>query len=86
MKILIITTINDLSIPLFLMAAKKLNITCDFLFYEQKEQDFKNIGKSHDHIYMRDPFNHTYDIDHIKNITTEIIHNTDPTKIIDNLD
>lgn len=86
-KILIATTIEDKSLPLFFSQKNTHDNTIDILLLEEKLNDIKNFvqKKTFDLIYIRDPFN----AGHINNIDKKIeliINFNKETKFVDNIE
>lgn len=86
-KLLIITTINDLSIPLFLVNEVSNLIDVKFCFFHESLSIIKNKIEStnFDCIYIRDPFTGPYNENDLKNKLNFIINNSPKTYLIDNV-
>lgn len=81
-KLLIITTINDLSIPLFLTPQVKERISVDIFFYKQ---DFK-IDQFYDYIYFRDPFtDEEFNLPELEEKVGKILVQNNKSYIIDSI-
>jgi len=61
-KLLIVTTINDLSVPLFLVNKILTLVDVHFCFFHEEIKIIKNQVKSNEYnfIYIRDPFTFVY--------------------------
>lgn len=86
-RLLIITTITDLSIPLFLENKISKLLYIDFCFFHEDITVIKQNLKStkFDFVYIKDPFTDQYDDKDIKNKVDYIIKNFNGY-IIDNID
>jgi len=87
-KLLIITTISDLSIPLFLENKVSSLIDIDFCFFHESLSVIKRKLEStkFDFIYIRDPFTDGWNEKDLKNKLNYIINNSKKTYLIDNID
>lgn len=87
-KILIITTINDLSIALFLTQRIQKIITVDFCFFhEHKDEIEEKIQSSeYDFIYIRDPFTYAYNEADITDKINMILKNRKDAYFVDKIE
>lgn len=86
-KTLIVTTINDASIWLFL-SQKNQNITdMDFFFLHEKDWELEKLLKEneYDYIYVRDPFNHIFEEDNVSKKMGYILEYKKNAYMIDNI-
>ncbi len=86
-KMLIVTTVNDLSIPFFLTQDVLKKVVIDFAFFHE---DISHIKKklssiAYDFIYIRDPFNASFEKADIEEKCTYILMNKNEGRIIDSL-
>lgn len=86
-KMLIITTVNDLAVPLFLVQRIQKKLQIDFCFFHETTNIIKEkiISNNYRYIYIRDPFNYVFDKDNIKEKFDIIMSNSKNGHIIDNL-
>ncbi len=87
-RLLIITTLNDLSIPLFLVNGVISCVDVEFCFFHENIEVIKNKIEStkFDYIYLRDPFNYPYQENDLRNKLKFIIDNKNTSYLIDNID
>lgn len=85
--LLIITTINDLSIPLFLTYEIRNKIGVDFCFFHENTKTIQENLKSnkYNYIYIRDPFNYTFNAKDIERKVNTILANAKNSYIVDNI-
>jgi len=86
-SMLIITTANDLSLPLFLTDDIKQKIGIDTCFFHEETFciEKKMLSQNYDYIYFRDPFNCPYDEENIKEKFSVVMKNKEESYIVDNL-
>lgn len=87
-KLLIITTIHDLSIPLFLVHDVISCIAVEFIFFHESIEVIKNKIESSkfDYMYIRDPFTCPYQENDLNNKLKFIIDHKNTSYLIDNID
>ncbi len=86
-KMLIISTIKDLSIPLFLTQKIQKKINVDFCFFHESTDEIKKklVANNYNYIYIRDPFNYVYDKGNIEEKFNVILNNRKKSYLVDNL-
>jgi glutathione synthase/RimK-type ligase-like ATP-grasp enzyme len=86
-KLLIITTVNDLSIPLFLVNDVVSCIDVEFCFFHEDIEVIKTKieATQFDYVYIKDPFTSPYQEDDLKNKLNFIINNENTSYLIDNI-
>lgn len=86
-KMLIVTTINDLSIPLFLENKVSRLMDFYFCFFHESLNVIKQKlnSKKFDFIYIKDPFTYDYTEKDLKNKINFIIRNSKKSYFIDNI-
>ncbi len=86
-SLLLVTTVNDLSIPLFLTEEIKSKIKVDFCFFHENLNLIKKKLESNQYhyIYIRDPFNYLYEADDLKQKINIILNNKKNSYLIDNI-
>lgn len=84
---LIITTVNDLSLPLFLTQKIQKKLKIDFCFFHENTREIKEklTSNKYNYIYIRDPFNDIFDKKNIEEKLNIIIRNQKDSNIVDNL-
>lgn len=87
-KILIITTVADLSVPLFLTQAIADKIRPDFFFFHESTGALKEklTANQYQYIYIRDPFNYSFNEPDIKEKIEVILNNRGDTYLVDNIE
>lgn len=86
-KILIITTVNDLSIPLFLTQNIINSIEVNFFFFHEANNELeKLLQNKYDYIYFRDPFNYKFTKENITQKLNIVINNLWTSYLIDSID
>jgi len=86
-KMLIITTIEDLSIPMFLTQKIQKKLKIDFCFFHENTKEIKEklTFSNYNYIYIRDPFNYVFDKNNIEEKFNVILSNRKNSYIVDNL-
>jgi hypothetical protein len=83
-SILIITTLNDTSLPLFFTREIRDFINVHFCFFHESTTSLLNAltSQSYTFIYIRDPFNAPFDVNDIRKKIESILANQGQRKIV----
>lgn len=86
-KMLIVTTVNDFSVPYFLTQEISKKVDIDFIFFHEDITHIKKklVESTYDFIYVRDPFNTSFDRDDIEKKFSCILEHKKESYIVDNL-
>lgn len=86
-RVLVVTTTQDISLPLFLTQKISRRAELYFFLYEESLEEMDKFFSSHkfDVIYLRDPFTSRLDYDHIRKCLETIFLHQSTSIFIDNL-
>ena len=86
-KLLVVTTVQDLSVPLFLMRDVVKSLEVEFVFFDESLSDFEKQLReaAADFVYIRDPFNSNLTLVDIKRKTDLIFARFADSYFVDNL-
>ena len=87
-KMLITTTVNDKSTPLFLTQKIQKKLEIDFCFLHESTEEIKQklIDNDYNYIYIRYPFNPPFNKSDIKAKLKLILDNRKNSYMVDNID
>jgi|SaaInlV_200m_DNA_2_1039689.scaffolds.fasta_scaffold05408_2 glutathione synthase/RimK-type ligase-like ATP-grasp enzyme len=87
-KMLLVTTVNDISLSLFLTQKVKKKLEIDVFFFHEDIAMLKEklVSEGYDYIYIRDPFNYEFDKTNAEEKIKTILDNKGDAYIIDSLE